>query len=545
VSAILEGAHFGRAQGALLAQIERLRQDGISASELGKAVKQFVAGTLATRKTMQGQAQDLGANWLAAGDLNFSERYLATVKRAVPADLQRVARKYLTAENRTLYALVPKGVAPPARLSPTAAVDHPVIKVELANGLRLLLKEDHRLPFVEFRLVLGGGVLVEDAATNGSCRLLSRLLLQGTRRRTAEQVVSEIESLGGSLETYSGNNSLGVNAEVLAGDFATGLELVREVILEPVFPREALERERHNQLAALKAQRDQVLQVGAQLMRRALFGAHGYGLDVLGTEENLPRLEREQLAALHTRLATPRNAVLAIYGDIRVPEAQAAVDAAFGAWPSSTVGVPLAPFLPAAPGPETGEPGKPSRAGPERVLERVDKKQAVVLVGYPGVSIYHPDRFALELLAETCGDPGSDLFLRVRGTLGLAYFVGSQNFLGLMPGYFAFYGGTDPEKAAQLEAELVREAALLGADGLTEESLRRAKAKIVGQKKIARQDLGSLAQTHALDELYGLGYANGDADDARYEAVTLAQAKAAAQDYLQANVPVIAVVRPE
>ncbi len=80
----------------------------VSADEVQKAVKQFISATLSARKTMEGQAQNLGGNWLAANDLNFSERYLAAVKNVSHADVQRVARHYLTAENRTLYALLPE-----------------------------------------------------------------------------------------------------------------------------------------------------------------------------------------------------------------------------------------------------------------------------------------------------------------------------------------------------------------------------------------------------------------------------------------------------
>jgi len=75
-----------------------MKTSPVTAGELGKAVKQFIAATLAARKTMEGQAQNLGGNWLAANDLNFSERYLAAVKRVRPDDLLRVAREYLTAE---------------------------------------------------------------------------------------------------------------------------------------------------------------------------------------------------------------------------------------------------------------------------------------------------------------------------------------------------------------------------------------------------------------------------------------------------------------
>jgi zinc protease len=155
-----------------------------------------------------------------------------------------------------------------------------------------------------------------------------------------------------------------------------------------------------------------------------------------------------------------------------------------------------------------------------------------------------PDRYALELLQESCSDLGSRLFMRVREKLGLAYYVGAQNFLGLVPGYFAFYAGTMPEKANLVEKELLAEAELLRVEGLSAEELKRAKAKVIGQKKIARQDLGGLAMTTALDELYGLGYAYSDSEDALYEAVTLDQIKAAARKYLKTDAVVIATVTP-
>jgi zinc protease len=92
---------------------------------------------------------------------------------------------------------------------------------------------------------------------------------------------------------------------------------------------------------------------------------------------------------------------------------------------------------------------------------------------------------------------------------------------------------------------LLKEAELLRTEGLTAEELKRAKAKIIGQKKIARQDLGNLAQLTALDELYGLGYQRTELDDTKYEAVTLEQVKAAAQKYLKPDGFVVSIVKPE
>ncbi len=174
-----------------------------------------------------------------------------------------------------------------------------------------------------------------------------------------------------------------------------------------------------------------------------------------------------------------------------------------------------------------------------------DKKQAVLVIGFTGTTMDSEDRYALDVLQECCSDLGSRLFLRIREQLGLAYYVGAQNMAGLAPGYFAFYTGTEPAKAAQVETELLKEAELLRTEGLTAEELKRAKAKIIGQKKIARQDLGSLAQLTALDELYGLGWQRAELDDAKYEAVTLEQVKAAAQKYLKPDGFVVSIVKPE
>ena len=530
ISAVLDGEQFATTREAILAEVERVKTT-ISKAEVSKAVKQFVSATLSTRKTMEGQAQNLGGNWLAAGDLNFSERYLAAVKSATPGEVQRVAREYLTAENRTLYALLPTGAGPKPNTDEETNLDQAIQKIELPNGLTLLLKEDHRLPFVEFRALFRGGVLAETTANNGITQLLARLLLKGTSRRTAEGIATEIESIGGSIDSYGGNQSFGVNVEVMSGDFAAGLDLLADVLLHPVFPAEALAREGEVQIAGIHALKDDLLKSASLAMRRAMFGEQNYGLDALGTEVVVEKISVDDLRAFHQQLATPDNCVLAVYGDVKAAEVRAAVDSHFGAWrPSSVKPVPV--------------PRPPELQECKRVRETRDKKQAVLVVGFPGATMSSDDRFALELIQESCSDLGSRLFLRIREELGLAYYVGAQNFAGTVPGYFAFYTGTEPAKAELVEKELLREAELLRSEGLTAVELKRAKAKIIGQKKIARQELGHLASSTALDELYGLGYQRAELDDAKYEAVTLEEIKRVARKYLNPDAMVVAVAAP-
>jgi zinc protease len=530
VSAVVDGEQFSAARDAILVEVEKVKTSLVSAEELSKAVKQFISATLSSRKTMEGQAQNLGGNWLAANDLNFSERYLAAVKRVTAADIQRAARQYLTPENRTLYALLPEGHSPKIAAHAETNVEHPIQKIELPNGLKLLVKEDHRLPFVEFRAVLQGGVLAETEANNGITSLLARLLLKGTPTRNAEQIATEIESVGGHIDSYGGNQSFGVNAEVLSEDFATGLNLVADVLLNPIFPADELEREREVQLAGIAARRDDLLKSCSLAMRRALFGATSFGLDPIGTEASVEKVSVADLKSFHQKLAVPDNCVLAIFGDVKTDAVKAAVEKAFGGWKRGGYKPSTFNLQPST--------------SPQRVTETRDKKQAVLVIGFPGATMFSEDRYALEILQECCSDLGSRLFLRIREQLGLAYYVGAQILCGVAPGYFAFYTGTEPAKAELVEKELLKEAELLRTEGLTAEELKRAKSKIIGGKKISRADLGHLASTSALDELYGIGYQHSELDDAKYEAVTLEQIKGVAQKYLKPETAVVAIMQP-
>jgi zinc protease len=317
---------------------------------------------------------------------------------------------------------------------------------------------------------------------------------------------------------------------VLSSDFTTGMDLLADVVLNPALPADELEREKEIQIAGIRSRKDDLLKSASLAMRRTLFGDEGYGLDSLGTEETAGQVSVAALKSFHQKLVVPNNCVLAVYGDVHTADVKAAVEKHFGAWKS---------------GPGVALPqSRPPHSIANRVTDTRDKKQAVLVLGFPGTTMGSSDRYALDLVQECCSDLGSRLFLRIREQLGLAYYVGAQNFTGLVPGYFAFYTGTEPAKAELVEKELLKEAELLRTEGLTAEELKRAKAKVIGQKKIARADLGSLASTTALDELYGLGYQRSELDDARYEAVTLEEARAAAEKYLRPEALVVAVVKP-
>ena len=530
VDAILDPGKRDAVQREVLALIAEVQANGVTVAELEKARRQFLSHQISALTTMRGKASDLGTNWLYARSLTFTHDYLAAAQHVTPDDLRRVAREYFTTKNLTISSLNPKGAPASNVARDSVSVLGDTKMFTLKNGLRLLVREDARLPLVSMVATFQAGLLAETSANNGITRLLSRTLLKGTATRSAEQIAEEIESVGGSIGSEGGNNSVSVSTRVLQPDFALGLDLFADVLRHATFPEKAIAREKEAQFASIKADEEEPTSVARNLLRARLFGAHPFALRSLGTPDSVSAITRDDIIACRDRVLCGANGVLAIFGAVRASEVKALVERALDALPA---GAPLFQNLPQpAPLTESCE-----------VVEAKPKAQAVLMVGFPGADFFSPDRIALELIDEACSDLGSRLFNRIREEMGLAYFVGSSNFLGLARGAFSFYLGTDPAKITEVRTALSDEIAKLAADGLNESELARAKEKLLGAQAISNQSNDALAFSCALDELYGLGHAHYHELRERVDSVTLDQVREVARRFFT-QASVTAIVRP-
>ncbi|MBI5394286.1 MAG: insulinase family protein, partial [Verrucomicrobia bacterium] len=256
VTTSLEPAKRAEAERELLAEIKKVVANGVTPAELEKAKRIAFSTQFETLKTMEGQAQDLGTNEVVAGDLGYTRRYLERVAGLTAADLARVARTYLGEDNVTVVSVNPTGTLGKLARPRVERAEMKLSRFELPNGLRVVVREDPRLPFVNFYAAAKGGLLAETDANNGVTSLMARLLLKGTKTRAAEQIAEEIESGGGSISATGGNNSLGVAIEVLRPDFDKAMDVLADVLLRSAFPAEAVERERHIQLNAIKTEKE-------------------------------------------------------------------------------------------------------------------------------------------------------------------------------------------------------------------------------------------------------------------------------------------------
>src|SRR5207237_7080803 len=138
------------------------------------------------------------------------------------------------------------------------------------NGLRLLVREDVRLPLVAMGAVFRSGLLAETPQTNGITRLMAKVLLKGTKTRTAEQIANQIEAVGGSISSDAGNNSFAVSLDITKPDVKLGVELLSDILLNATMPEKAVAREKDVQIAGIKQEEEQPTTVARNILRQAL-----------------------------------------------------------------------------------------------------------------------------------------------------------------------------------------------------------------------------------------------------------------------------------
>ncbi len=531
IDATTEPAKREAAQSLALQVVEEIKQAGPTAEELAKARKISLSHHLGALTTMRGQASDVGSNWFLTRNLNFTRDYLEAIQRVTLEDIRNVTNKYLTDDNLTIVSLNPKGslAAKTEILKPIAAGE--IQKFELSNGLRLLVREDARLPLVSMTAVFRGGLLAETPETNGVTRLMSRVLLKGTKTRTAEEIADTIEAVGGQIGSEAGNNSFSVSLEVTQPDFKLGAELLADVLLNATMPEKAVTREKEVQLASIQEDEEQLTTVARNILREALFPRHPYALRGKGSADSVARLTQKELIDFRDRYLVAKNGVVAVFGNVKAAEVKQTLEDLFRTMKPGTMALTDA----AVPGPLTKTLA---------VEEKKEKAQGVIMVGFRGADLFSPDRYALELIDEASSDLGSRFFIRIREQMGLAYYVGSTQMQGLVPGLFAFYLGTDPQKIVPVQTALLDEINKLASDGLTNHELLRAKKKLIGQQQIANQSNDHFAYAAALDELYGLGFDHYKALERDVEAVTLEDVKRVAAKYFRNQPYVLAVVHP-
>jgi len=315
---------------------------------------------------------------------------------------------------------------PPVRRGPVVDADR-LHRAELANGLRILVFEDDRLPQLGLGIAVRRGVALESVEEAGLATFTAELMGRGAGGRDALQLAQVVDDLGASLDTGAGWDSLSVTVSGLSRDAETLFGVLADVVRRPRFDPSEADKVRGELLAVLEGQKDSPAALGRNAFARVLYDGHRFGLPVEGSAQAVAKLRAPAARAFHGRVFQAGDAILYATGDVRFAEVRALAEAAFGDWPRGE-----SPPLP---------PPPPSPVPAERqvvVVDRPDLAQAQILVGHEGLARADPERVAALLMNEVIGGSGfsSRLMSRVRAEEGLAYGVYSFFAMRRAPGPF-------------------------------------------------------------------------------------------------------------
>jgi len=509
-------ARAANAVAAAVREVERMRQEPVSEAELERARANFLASEHFERESVSGMGRKLGGFQVLGGDWHMDEEVIQRIRSATPADLQRVARQYLRPETLTAGALLPEEEAgavdagaleravaegaertrrtfsaPRRQASPEGVHSYRIAAGE-GEGAWLHVVPRPDLPVVAARVAFLGGQLAEDDASAGLTRFLTGAWMRGTRSRSAADFARSVENLAADIDAFSGRNSLGLTLECTSDRWLPALELFSEVLIEPGFDAEEIERERRDVLAAIERREDRLAQLAFLQFARTLYPSHPYRLPLLGDRAGVEAFDVSALAAHHRRLVRAENAVMGVVGDVDPDAAAEAVSVRLAGLPSGAYELALP------------EPDPPPDAVREADLVK-DRAQAHLLLGFQALRVDDPDRNSLEVIAQLLAGQGGRLFLELRDRRGLAYAVNALNVEGVAPGFFAVYIATAPEKLDEARKGMLTELERLVQEKVPQPELDRAKLYLTGNFAIDQQRASSRAAHVALDALYGLG----------------------------------------
>jgi zinc protease len=427
----------------------------------------------------------------------------------------------------------PAGPIVPDRpaLGPSPDVAFPVAEVAtLSNGLEVDFLRAGRLPLLSLVLVVRAGQTTEPPGLPGLADFTAEMLKEGTRRRTGLELMSAIEDAGGSLGVYTDPDAVYLHVEIPTGSAAAAIAALAEMVREPAFPAEEIEKHRAREQARLVRLRADPEYVAEVVLFRELYGEHPYAR-VDASPEAIALLQREHLVTFHGDRYAADGAFLVVAGDADPPALRPALEAAFGGWRTG-----------AAPDPAVPDP--PAQAS-RRVLlvDRPGSVQSVVRVGWATVPMADPDFLRLAVANEILGGSASSrLFLNLREAHGYTY--GADSEIGETARFAPVVVRTNVDTAATGAAleEIVAELRGLREDPAPEEELLARVAYMTRVFPLRLETPLSLAFMLAEQNVNGLPADFWDTYRDALGAVRAEEARRAAERQLHEDRAVIVVV---
>ncbi len=317
----------------------------------------------------------------------------------------------------------------------------PITEKTLDNGLLVVVVENHELPIVYMKTVIVAGSLYDTKELGGLASFTADMIRKGTNTRTAVEIAETIDFVGGSLNSSASRDAIYVNTSVLVKHFDIALDLLSDIILNPVFDEDEIERKRKKTLSEIIQSKERPSTVCANAFNDILFGVHPYGHPVIGTRESVRNIARDDIVNFYETYFRPNNSILVIAGDIEPNDAVARIADAFRGWQKAEI-----PDL-----------STTSFIVPEGhkilLIDKPDATQTYIRFGNFGITRGNDDYYSFLVMNYILGSGVSfvnRLMQQVRDDAGLTYDIRTVNEFHLLPG--AYYCNTFTENDSTLKA---------------------------------------------------------------------------------------------
>lgn len=558
----LPGTDPDHIENAFEEQLERLRTTPASEDEFLKARKQTRAQYIYSRETVTAQAFLTGQMEVVdhASRVDTLEDELASV---TPEDVQRVARTWLTPDQRTIGwqlpdegtptfggADIPDEASIPVESMVPFDLERPwgfsdgteaggsfgFYRTTLPNGIVLLSQPRPGDPAINGSIEIEAGQNATTDMRPGIASLMADTMNRGTRHRTFEEYNEAIDRLGAMIGIGAGRRTIRIDFHALAEDLPAVLELVGDLVRNPSFPADELERVRQQAITSLREDEDDTGSVARDAMRELLYPeGHPSRLPLDGTVESITAFTRDDLATYHHTSFSPELVRIAMVGGIEsIGAAVDHIERAFGDWTHDA--------------PEVSPPQKAPVPDTTRRDDRIvaGKSQSNIVMAYPTLPRSHDDYYALNVANVILGQLGlmGRLGATVRDDQGLAYHVSSSLSPGVATSMWTARAGVDPANVDRTIEGILTEVRRLQEEPVSAEELEDAKTYIVGSLPLSLESLAGVSGLLLTIERFGHGLDYLDRFPDLINSLTVDDLQQAAHRHLDPDKVVIGVAGP-
>jgi len=392
-----------------------------------------------------------------------------------------------------------------------------VRRTVLPNGMAVVSEEMPHLRSVSIGIWIRTGSRHEAPEVNGISHFVEHMVFKGTGTRSAEEIAKTVDSIGGNLDAFTAKETICFNVKVLDEHLGIAMDVLSDLVLNPVFHKDDITKERGVILEEIKMDEDNPDYLVHEIFVQNFWKNHPLGRPILGTKDTVRKFEQKLLLDYYGARFLPGNMVLSAAGNIHHEELVKRVSERFGHLK------PLANVV----------SDEPPKAQPKIVLKnKKSLEQVQICLGVPSYSISHRSRYSSFVLNTLLGGGmSSRLFQNIREKQGLVYSIFSELNPYRDTGMMTVYAGTSKDSAPKVVNSIVREFRQLKDSPVSVEELGRAKAQLKGSLMLSLESSMARMSNLARQEMYYERFSSMNEIMERVEAVSIEDVQNCAREF--------------